>query len=206
VSALGAFSTSNIAVTQTTSNVGFMKLRIEPLTPELWPAFEDLFGENGACNGCWCMNWRIGREYQRRPRAANKSDFRALVRKGPPPGLLAFAGDLAVGWCQVTPRSELPHLNRQWRLKPVDDLPVWCISCFFVRKGYRRKGVTSALIKGALSAAKAAGAPALEAYPLDAKLTGSSSWTGFASTFERLGFKTVARHTPARPIMRRMLR
>ena len=182
-----------------------MKFKIEALTPQLWPAFEDLFGKQGACNGCWCMNWRIGREYQRRAREDNKADFKDIVKKGPPPGLLAFDGDLAVGWCQLTPRSALPWLNRQWRLKPLDDLPVWCISCFYVRKGYRRKGVTSALIRGALKAAKDAGAPALEAYPVDAKLTGSSSWTGFASTFERLGFKTVARHTPPRPIMRRML-
>ena len=184
----------------------FMKLRIESLTPKLWPAFEDLFGKKGACNGCWCMNWRIGREYCRRSPDANKADFKEIVKRGPAPGLLAFEGDRAVGWCQLTPRNALPWLDRQWRLKRVDDLPVWSISCFYIRKGYRRKGVTSALIKGALKAAKDAGATALEAYPLDAKLTGSSSWTGFASTFERLGFKTVARHTPPRPIMRRMLR
>ena len=183
-----------------------MKLRIECLIPKLWPFFEDLFGEKGACNGCWCMNWRIGREYCKRSPEVNKADFKAIVKRGPAPGLLAFEGDLAVGWCQVTPRSALPWLDRQWRLKRVDDLPVWCISCFYVRKGYRRKGVTSALIKAALKAAKDAGAPALEAYPLDSSLTGSSSWTGFASTFERLGFKTVACHTPPRPIMRRMLR
>jgi len=176
-----------------------------PLTPDRWPAFEDLFGKQGACNGCWCMNWRIGRDYQRRPRADNKSDFKKIVKNGPAPGLLAFDGDLAVGWCQLTPRSDLPSLNRQWRLKPVDDLPVWCISCFYIRKGYRRKGVTAARIKAALKAVKATGAPALEAYPLDANLTGSSSWTGCASTFERLGFKTIARHDPPRPIMRHML-
>jgi len=183
-----------------------MNRRIEPLTPELWPALEALFGKNGACNGCWCMNWRIGREYQRRPRGANKADFKGVVEKGPAPGLLAFEGDLAIGWCQLTPRADLPWLDHQWRLKRVDDLPVWCISCFYVRKDYRRKGVTAALIKAALKAAKEAGAPALEAYPLDAKLTGSSSWTGFASTFERLGFKTITRHDPPRPIMRYMLR
>jgi GNAT superfamily N-acetyltransferase len=183
-----------------------MQLKVKSLTPKLWPAFEDLFGKKGACNGCWCMNWRIGREYSRRPPEANKADFKEIVKRGPPPGLLAFEGDLAVGWCQLTPRSALPWLDRQWRLKRVDDLPVWSISCFYVRKGYRRKGVTLALIQGAVKAVKNAGAPALEAYPLDATLTGSSSWTGFASTFERLGFKTVARHTPPRPIMRRMLR
>jgi len=177
-----------------------MRLRIESLTPQLWPAFEDLFGKQGACNGCWCMNWRIGREYQRRSPGANRADFKEIVKRGPPPGLLAFEADLAVGWCQLSLRSALPWLNRQWRLKPVDDLPV------FVRKGYRRKGITEALIKAALKVAKNAGAPALEAYPLDTNFTGSSSWTGFASTFERLGFRTVARYTQPRPIMRHMLR
>jgi GNAT superfamily N-acetyltransferase len=169
----------------------------------LWPALEDLFGENGACNGCWCMYWRIGKAYGKRPRAKNKAEFHEIARKGPAPGLLAFHGDLAVGWCQLTPRDALPWLDRARRLRRVDDVPVWSISCFYIRKGYRKQGVTSALIAAALKAAKSAGAPALEAYPLDADLTGSSSWTGYASTFVRAGFRVVDRHTPPRPIMRR---
>jgi GNAT superfamily N-acetyltransferase len=179
-----------------------LKLEIRPLTPDLWPALEDLFGELGACNGCWCMYWRIGAAYRRQPREKNKAAFREVVRRGPSPGLIAFDGEVAVGWCQLTPRDMLPWLDRTWRLERVDDVPVWSISCFYVRKGYRRRGVTSALIEGALKTARAAGAPALEAYPLDARLTPSASGTGYASTFARAGFKVVARHTPPRPIMR----
>jgi GNAT superfamily N-acetyltransferase len=179
-----------------------MKLTIRQLTPDQWPALEDLFGENGACNGCWCMYWRIGSTYRKRPREANKAAFQELVESGPPPGLLAFDGDLAVGWCQLTPRDVLPWLDRTWRLKRIDDVPVWSLSCFYVRKGYRRKGVTSVLIAAALKAAKCAEAPSLEAYPLDAKLTPSTSSTGFVSTFERAGFKIVAQHVLSRPIMR----
>jgi GNAT superfamily N-acetyltransferase len=182
-----------------------MKLTIRPLTPDLWPALEDLFGANGACNGCWCMYWRIGAAY-RQARERNKAAFREVVKRGPPPGLLAFDGDVAVGWCQLTPRDALPWLDRAWRLKRVDDVPVWSISCFYVRKGYRRQGVTAALIAAALKAAKRAKAPALEAYPLDADETPSASGTGFVSTFERAGFKTVARHVPPRPIMRHDLK
>jgi GNAT superfamily N-acetyltransferase len=179
-----------------------MKLRIRPLTPELWPALEDLFGKHGACSGCWCMYWRIGSAYRKQAPETNKAAFRKVVEHGPPPGLIAFEGDLAVGWCQVTPRDDLPWLDRAWRLKRVDDLPVWSISCFYVRKGYRRRGVTSVLITAALKAAKAAGASILEAYPLDEDLTPSASGTGYASTFARLGFEVVGRHTLPRPIMR----
>jgi GNAT superfamily N-acetyltransferase len=185
-----------------------MNLTIQPLRPSLWPAFEALFGKAGASNGCWCMYWRIGPEYHKRPRKKNKSAFRRIVKQGPPPGLLAFDGDLAVGWCQLTPRQDLRWLNRKPALEAVDDTPVWSISCFYVRRGYRRKGVMSALIVEALKAGKRANAPALEAYPVDSARPGSTSnvFTGTTSTFRRLGFRTIARRQPSRPIMRHNLR
>ena len=182
-----------------------LKMTIRPLTPELWPALEDLFGKNGACGGCWCMYPRIGSAYTKRPGEENRADFRQVVRRGPPPGLLAFAGDLAVGWCQITPRDSVPWLDRTWRIARVDDEPVWSISCLYVRKGYRRKGITSALVAAAVKAATRAKAPSVEAYPVDAKVSPSASGTGFVSTFRRAGFRIVARRTPARPIMRRNL-
>jgi GNAT superfamily N-acetyltransferase len=183
-----------------------MQFTVCPLTPALWPALEDLFGERGACNGCWCMYWRIGAAYRKRPSEKNKVTFREIVKRGPAPGLLVFDGNLPVGWCQLTPRAELPWIDRVPRLKRVDDLPVWSLSCFYVRIGYRRKGVTSTLIAAALRAAKRYEAPALEAYPLDAKKTPSASGTGYATTFARAGFKIVACHAPPRPIMRHDLK
>jgi GNAT superfamily N-acetyltransferase len=179
-----------------------MKLTIRPLTPELWPALEDLFADSANCQRCWCMYWRIGAAYRKKANKQNQAAFRAVVKKGPPPGLIALDGTLAVGWCQLGPRAALPQLAREWRLKPVDDKPVWAISCFYVRKSHRRRGVNAALIEAALAAARRAKAPALEAYPFDRDLSPSSTSTGFASTFARAGFRVVARHIPARPIMR----
>lgn len=181
-----------------------MKLTIRPLTPDWWPALEDLFGKQGASNGCWCMYWRIGSAYGKRPRKKNKAAFRRIVKRGPPPGLLAFDGQLAVGWCQLTPRKALPWLDGERRHKRVDDAPVWSLSCFYVRRGYRKKGVMSALISAALKASKRAKAPALEAYPVDTHQPKSTSnlFTGTASTFTRAGFRTVDSHSPAHPIMR----
>jgi GNAT superfamily N-acetyltransferase len=179
-----------------------VQLTVRPLTPDLWPALEDLFGTKGACNGCWCMYWRIGAAYRKQPRDHNKAAFRKIVKRGPPPGLLAFDGDAAVGWCQLTPRDALPWLDRTPRLARLDDVPVWSLSCFYVRIGYRKRGVTAALIAAALREAKRAGAAALEAYPLDPELTPSASSTGFVSTFARAGFRVAGCHVPARPIMR----
>jgi GNAT superfamily N-acetyltransferase len=178
-----------------------MELTVHPLTPERWSAFENLFSATGPVSRCWCMYWRIGTDYRKRLPEANKADFHTAVEDSPP-GLLAFHGDLAVGWCQLTPRAALPWMNRTSRIDKVDDAPVWSLSCFYIRKGYRKKGVTSVLITAALDTAKRVGAPALEAYPLDADLTPSSSFTGYASTFKRAGFKVVADSKPTQPVMR----
>ncbi len=118
-----------------------MKFTIHPLTPDLWPALEDLFGDSDVCSRCWCMYWRIGAAYRRKPGKMNKATFREIVERGPPPGLIAFDGDVAVGWCQLTPRDQVPELDRTWRLKRVDDLPMWSITCFYVRKGYRKRAL-----------------------------------------------------------------
>ena len=185
-----------------------MTVTIRALTPSLWPALEALFGKGGASNGCWCMYWRIGPEYHKRLREKNKSALHRIVKQGPPPGLLAFEGERPIGWCQLMPRQDLSWLNRKQALQAVDDVPVWAVSCFYIRRGYRRRRVMAALITEALKPAKRANAPALEAYPVDTALPASTSnvFTGTVSTFRRLGFRTVARRQPSRPIMRHDLK
>ncbi|HEY1909187.1 MAG TPA: GNAT family N-acetyltransferase [Myxococcaceae bacterium] len=185
-----------------TSPPSRLRLAIRPVTPELWPALEDLFGKSGASNGCWCMYWRIGGGY-REHKEENRDALRSVVRQGPPPGLLAFDGDVAVGWCQVTPRRALPYLDGFTRFGPLDARPVWSVSCFFVRRSHRRRGVCTALLAAAVRLAREAGAPAVEAYPS----TKDPGWyTGFAAAFEKAGFRKVGGRPPDRPVMRREFR
>jgi GNAT superfamily N-acetyltransferase len=184
-----------------------MSLTIAPLTTERWSALEDLFGQAGASNGCWCMYWRIGPRYHDRPRDENKQDLRQFAASGQSPGLLAFDGDTAVGWCELAPRSDLGWLAHARHLQPVDDLPVWSVPCFYIRRTHRGRGVMGALIEAAVPAAAAAGAPVLEAYPVDTAVprhTGNL-FPGIASVFARHGFRVVARRRPDRPVMRRGL-
>jgi GNAT superfamily N-acetyltransferase len=182
-------------------------LNIRPLTPELWTAFENLFGKPGASNGCWCMYWRLGPGYRTCGREVNKAAMQGIVERGPPPGLLAFEGDVAKAWVQVTPREMLPWLDRARHVGRVDDLQVWSLSCFFVRRGSRGQSMTASLIEAALRFAKSSGAPALEAYPIDVKQPKATRnrFTGIASTFENAGFQVVLRRTLSRPIMRHYL-
>jgi GNAT superfamily N-acetyltransferase len=175
-----------------------MKLIIKPLTTDLWSSLEDLFGKKGANNGCWCMYWRIGGEYNKRPGELNRQEFKAIVEKGPPPGLIAFHENIPVGWCQLTLKSSLPRLEQDYKTGGGENDAVWCISCFYVRTGYRRKGITSALIKSAIQSAKKANAKVLEAYPRNS----DSSYTGYPSSFLNAGFKVIGEGKYNRTIMR----
>jgi len=111
---------------------------------------------------------------------------------------------LAVGWCELAHRAELPWLARARHQQPPDDLPAWSIPCSFVRGTHRHHGVMEALIQAPAGAAAAAGAPALEAYPVDTAVPGHTrNLSRGRST--RHGFQVVARHKPERPVMRRDL-
>ena len=182
-------------------------LTISPLTAGRWPALEDLFGKAGASNGCWCMYWRLGPRYHERPRQDNKRDLQRLAASGPPPGLLAFDGEVCAGRCELAPRAELGWLAHARHLQPVDDLPVWSVPCFFIRRSHRGQGVMAALIGAAAEVSAEHGAPALEAYPIDTSVPGHTRnlFCGIASVFAGRGFEVVARRKPDRPIMRKRL-
>ena len=152
------------------------------------------------------MWWRFKRsEYNKKKGAGNKLAFQKIVEAGAPLGVLAYIGGKAVGWCAIAPRRDYPVLEQSRILKPVDDLPVWSVTCFFVPRQYRRKGLTTKLLVAAVEYARKHGAKAVEGYPQDPRDTTmieAFAWTGFASAFKRAGFKEVARRSPTRPVMR----
>jgi len=186
------------------------RLALHPLTDERWGDLEKLFGERGACGGCWCMWWRLTRaEFEKKKGAPNKRAFRKIVRAGEEPGILAYAGDEPIGWCAIAPREMYPSLNRSRILKPVDDKPVWSITCFFIARPHRRRGVSVRLIDAAVKHARAHGAKIIEGYPVRPRkesIPDAFAWTGVPSAFQRAGFREVLRRSPTRPIMRRRLR
>jgi GNAT superfamily N-acetyltransferase len=180
------------------------ELDVRPLTPERWPDLEDLFGPNGAIAGCWCMYWRTaGRDPYG---SENRAAFHSRVSADPPPGLLAYADDRAVGWVQVGRREEFLRIERSRHLGPIDDVPVWSVNCFYIRRGYRKRGIARALLDEAIAFAAGHGAATLEAYPVDRPAAGTGEiYTGVPSMFAAAGFTEVARRHPSRPIMRRPL-
>ncbi len=183
-------------------------LEIYPLTSERWADFAKLFGRNGACAGCWCMWWRIPRaQWERQRGAGNKRAIHRVVSAGPPPGLLAYVDGEPAGWCALAPREDYPNLARSRISKPVDDQPVWSVTCFFVARPFRRRGLTVNLLKAAARFARQHGAKILEGYPKDSPAAQADAfvYTGLASAFRLAGFAEITRRSPTRPNFRRTL-
>lgn len=185
-----------------------------PLTPERWSDLEDLFGPQGPCYGCWCNHFRMPQRL-RKPLLGEGARrlFEERVKRGPPPGVLAYAGANAVGWLQIGPRADLPEWNNPRRASsplpdaPAEDIGNWAASCFFVRKGFRGKGVTGALIEGAIDFARRSGARLVEAAAMDneEKRSAEGLYVGPESVLRRAGFVEVARQKPGRPLLRLVL-
>lgn len=184
------------------------RLTTQALTSDRWEDFERLMGPRGGADDCWCMLWRLkAKEWREGKTGGNRTAMRAIVAEQPP-GLLAYADDLPVGWCSVAPRSAFPRLDNSRILKPVDDAPVWSVTCFFIAKGWRGKGVATMLLEAACAFARERGASVLEGYPIDplgARYANAFAWTGMMRSFEEVGFEEVARRSDKRPIMRKAL-
>jgi len=180
--------------------------RVVPAGPDSWADVEQLFGERGACGGCWCMAWRLPtKAWEAGKGAAHKARLKKLVVGGGEPGVLAYLGDEVVGWCSIAPRQEFVKLERSRVLKPIDDEPVWSISCFFVARPHRRRGVAVELLRGACAFAAERGARIVEGYPVIPRSDGLPdvfAWTGIPRVFERAGFEEAHRWSASRPIMR----
>lgn len=183
---------------------------VQPLTADRFDDFAHVLGKSGI-GGCWCMYWTCpssavwGEGAKGGSTGANKQAFREIVVDGPPPGLLAYDGEEAVGWCRVMPRQALPGLANSRNFKTDLDIEgVWSLACFVIRRSHRGRGLTSVLTKAAIEFVRAHGGGIVEAYPTETDVTASPSsvYLGLASTFERLGFEVVHRTAPHRPMMR----
>jgi len=190
-----------------------MAWQVHPVTPERFDDFAAVINPTRNPRHCWCLSPRL--------RAADiaalgggdrELAMRALCEREHPPGVVAYLDDVPVGWCNIGPRREIPRLVSSTRIPALDDLPVWSILCVVVRTGFRRQGVTGVLLAGAVDYARSAGAPAVEAYPVDptGRMNATMAFVGTRSMFERAGFEVVgvtqatSGHLP-RIIMRRVL-
>jgi GNAT superfamily N-acetyltransferase len=185
---------------------------IKALGPETWDAFADLAERhNGVWNGCWCTWFHaaagsggrmvVVRDDDGHPACAERGQSAAgnrvikerLVNEGRAHAALVFDGDVAVAWCEYGTPEELPNIyHRKEYEAGLGTLPDYRLTCFFVDKNYRRKGVAGVALRGALDLIARAGGGMVEAYPQDTpgkKVSASFLYNATRSLFEQAGFR-----------------
>lgn len=164
--------------------------------------------------GCWCMYYQRAKPIKHISLGAwgriNKRDKRRLLSEGRAHAILVYDMETPVGWCQYGPSEELPRIDggRYYRKvkQPTGNRKLWRITCFFVERSHRRKGVAKAGLAGALASIARQGGGTVEAYPVvSRKMAGVPEWLWFGTPrmFEREGFRKVAPLGTSRVLMRK---
>jgi len=173
-----------------------------------WPDFERLFASRGAPHYCWCQVYRATRGAARQ---ANRAELKAAmcerIHQGMHVGLLAYAGGEPIGWCSIGPRPTFPRLRTasvSGAADP-DDSSVWSLTCFFVPRRFRKRGLALRLLQTAIEHARTQEATAVEAYPVDPDSPGYR-FGGFRPMFRAAGFREIGRLGKRRYVVRLDLR
>jgi GNAT superfamily N-acetyltransferase len=144
---------------------------------------------------CWCLSHRLDAKTNNALVGPARGEYvRELCDRPVSPGVLAYDDGVVAGWAAVAPRSELPFA-RSRKIPHVDDLPVWSAWCIRVRPGHRKRGISHALLEGAVAYARERGAPAVEGYPVDnrgEKVDLTMAYVGTRKLFEAAGFTKAA--------------
>jgi GNAT superfamily N-acetyltransferase len=187
-----------------------VNLSFHPLTAERWDDFKALFDQPGEPRQCWCMGWRLrSTDYNALSYAEREAAMQALVQADTPVGVLAYAGDKAVGWCSVAPRESYVRLMRSKTYPAIDEQPTWTVMCFFIDKRMRGQQLALPLLRAAVHYAVSQGASIVEGYPVESQYNAKgklirdySAYMGTLRVFEDAGFKKAAVNEKGRKIMR----
>lgn len=182
---------------------------VKPLEKSTWPDFVRLVEKhNGVWGGCWCIGFH---QKGTGSFAKNKQEKKRRVWAGETHAALVYDGTNAVGWCQFGLTDTLPRIKhkRQYESEAIE-IPDWRITCFFVDRDYKHKGIASIALKGALKEIAQLGGGIVESYPEDVSgrsTSGSFLYNATPSIFERQGFQRTRRlgmhHWVVRKVVRR---
>jgi GNAT superfamily N-acetyltransferase len=190
-----------------------LEVDIKPLTPALFDDLAEVFAPTPAAQGCWCT-WMFSSHKERIAGwgEGNRARFEEKASTSSTPlGMLAYSDEQPIAWCATGPRSRYtsvisPRATIMRGRDPNEDDDVWFVPCFVTRVGFRRSGVTYALLNAAVELAREHGAKAIEGFPIAGDVRGADEYLGREILFQRCGFECIARPSPRRAVMRRDLK
>ena len=182
---------------------------VRALTPETWDAFAALVEKhNGIFGGCWCIWFHPDGPERGQGYEGNRRLKRTYVEQGRAHAALVFDGDQAVAWCQYGTPEELPNMKHRKDYESAGDPPPdYRLTCIFIDRDYRRKGLTSIALHGALDLIAQGGGGVVEGYPQDLsdgrRVGNSFLYNSTRALYERAGFSYVRPKGKNHTVMRR---
>lgn len=182
-------------------DAGPVAITVRPVSEALFDDVQTVFGTRGQAAHCQCQGYRLGWHAQHSDNVQGRRELlRDQVIEGH--GLVAYLDGEPVGWCSVAPRSDYPYLRQTtWkgRNENREDASIWAVTCLVTRAGFRRQGVSRALVGATIDLARDGGARVLEAYPMKPAPGKDVPWgemhVGALSAFLAAGFRVV--HVPS---------
>ncbi|KDA07125.1 acetyltransferase [Microbacterium sp. CH12i] len=179
-------------------------------SPDVWEDIQHALSGGGDGRSCQCV-WPVltNKEWDSTTIDDRTTLFQREIASGPPPGLVAYVDGEAAGWIRIGPRPAQRRLSRTRNIiattqESYDDDSVWAVTCFVVRKEYRKRGVNAALLKAGIDFARSLDARVIEGYPVDTTILKPSSnnlFHGALSTFLAAGFTAGPSAKPGRPLV-----
>lgn len=187
------------------------ELTIRPLAPDTWDAFAALVDRhNGIFGGCWCTWFHPDCPERGSGAAGSRAMKKHYVEQGRAHAALVMDADRAVAWAEFGPPAELPniHHRKQYDAERGEDPPVdFRITCIFIDKEYRRRGITHLALDGALDLIAQAGGGVVEGYPQDLsdgrRVGNSFLYNSTRALYEAHGFSYVRPKGKGHTVMRR---
>lgn len=173
--------------------------------------------EAGGARKCGCQALKVAswiwRDTTQEERDAALVEQTGCGTSGPTSGLVGYVDGVPAGWVAVEPRENYPRIwNRKqpWmRMDPELD-GVWSVTCFVVRKGFRRQGLMYELAAATVEYGRHVGAHLLEGYPTQPAEGKTVIWdeasVGLLNVFLDAGYEVVASPTLRRRVVRLRLR
>jgi GNAT superfamily N-acetyltransferase len=191
-------------------------ISVVPANAASWEDLQTVFGTRGQASRCQCQRYKLRPRESFRSFPAEERAHRLLQQtdcghpeSGTTSGLVAYLDDEPVGWCAVEPRTAYEGLVRNnrvpWEGRTEDktDDSVWAVTCVFTRAGFRKRGISRALVRAAVDFARERGARAIEGYPMTTKnAILEELHVGTEGVFANAGFEEVSRPTLRRVVMR----
>jgi GNAT superfamily N-acetyltransferase len=195
---------------------GSVAISVVPANEVNCEDLQAVFGTRGMASRCQCQRYKLApRESfasfpveERAHRLREQTDC-GHPESGTTSGLVAYLDAQPVGWCAVEPRTAYAGLLRVYRVSwegreedKADD-SVWAVTCLFTRAGFRKRGVSRALVRAAVDFARERGARAIEGYPMTTTdVILEELHVGTVNVFVASGFAEVSRPTLRRVVMR----